>query len=326
MRPYLRWGALSVTLYLLRRLGIFLLSLVVASILAFVLLSLLPGDQAQTMLGVNADPEALAQLREELGTNRPILTQYTDWIGGVIRGDFGLSRSDASIGSEIVRRLQVTLPLVISGMTLATIIAVPLGTLAAMYNRRLPGTVLSVASQVGIAIPAFWMGIMLVTWIAVRWGLLPAGNFPTAGWAETASAVRSLILPVTVLGLAQGAVLMRYVRSAVLEVLNADFVRTARAKGMTLGQAMRRHGLRNAAIPVVTVLGLQLATLLIGAVVIEQVFSLPGLGRLLLDGVGNRDIPQVQGIVLVITGLVLFINFVVDVLYRAIDPRLRASA
>ncbi|MPZ53156.1 MAG: ABC transporter permease subunit, partial [Acidimicrobiia bacterium] len=240
-------------------------------------------------------------------------------------GDFGISRSDAPIGTLISGRLLVTLPLVMTGMLVATFIAVPLGTLAALHNRRPLGTVLSVVSQIGIAIPAFWMGILLITWVAVRWGLLPAGNFPTAGWDDLGGAVRSLILPVIVLGLAQGAVLMRYVRSATLEVLNADFVRTARAKGMTRGEALRRHGLRNAAIPVITVLGLQLATLMIGAVVIEQVFTLPGLGRLLLDGVGNRDIPQVQGIVLVITALVLLINFVVDVLYRVVDPRLRIS-
>lgn len=311
------------TVYLLRRLAILAVSLLVASMVAFVLLSLLPGDQAQTMLGVNATPEALQQLREELGTNRPIVTQYLDWIGGVGVGDFGLSRSDAPIGSEIARRLQVTLPLVVAGILVATVIAVPLGTLTAMYNRRRLGTILSVASQIGIAIPAFWMGIMLITWVAVRWGLLPSGNFPTRGWGDFGTAARSLVLPIIVLGVAQGAVLMRYVRSAVLDVLNADFMRTARAKGMTRGEAMRRHGLRNAAIPIMTILGLQLGTLLIGAVVIEQVFALPGLGKLLLDGVGNRDIPEVQGIVLVITVFVLIINFVVDVLYRVVDPRLR---
>lgn len=314
------------TLYLLRRVGILLVSLFVASILAFLLLSTLPGDPAQALLGVNATPETLAALRAELGTDRPLPVRYADWIGGVVTGDLGTSAvSGASIGGQIVDKLQVTVPLVVGGMVLALLLSLPLGVLAAVRHRHPLGAALGAVSQVGIAVPAFWLGIMLITLFAVQWQLLPAGGLPVGGWSETAATLQALALPVLVLGLAQAAILMRYVRSSVLEVMREDFIRTARSKGCSKTRALVRHGMRNAAIPVVTVLGLQLATLLIGAVVIENVFALPGLGRMLLQDVGSRDLLKVQTVVLVLTGAVLVVNFVVDVLYRVIDPRLRST-
>lgn len=313
-------------IFAVRRLAIFVLSLLVASLLAFLLLSFLPGDPAQTMLGVNATPEALEALRERLGANRPLLVQYADWVGGLLRGDFGTSPvSGVSVGAEIRQKLSVTLPLVAGGMLVALLISIPLGIVAAVRHRQPLGAVLSGLSQVGIAIPAFWLGILLITLVAVRMRLLPAGGFPDAGWADPSGALRSLMLPVTVLGIAQGAILMRYVRSAVVDIMQEDFIRTARAKGLSRGAALRRHALRNAAIPVITVLGLQLATLLIGAVVIEKVFNLPGLGSMLLQDVGNRDLVKVQGVVIVLTGAVLLVNFVVDVVYHLVDPRLRSQ-
>jgi peptide/nickel transport system permease protein len=314
----------EVTLYFARRLAVLLLSLVVASVVVFLLLSLLPGDPAQALLGVNATPEALATLREQFGLNRPLWEQYLDWVGGMLRGDFGTSLvSGVSVGSEIGAKLGLTIPLVVSGMVIALFVAVPLGVLAAVRNRQPLGTVLSAFSQVGIAIPSFWLGILLITVFAVRLQVLPSGGFP--GWQDFGGAVKALLLPVLVLGFAQGAILMRYVRSAVLEVMQEDFIRTARAKGLTHWQALTRHALRNAAVPVVTVLGLQLSTLLIGAVVIENVFGLPGLGRMLLQDVGNRDLLKVQGVVMVLAAAVLFVNFLVDVAYHLIDPRLRSQ-
>ncbi|MCT2277083.1 ABC transporter permease [Micromonospora chalcea] len=312
-------------IYFVRRLAILAVSLFAASILVFTMLSLLPGDQAQAMLGVNATPEALEALREQFGTNRPFTERYLDWAGGLIRGDFGISPlSGVSVGSEIGDKLGVTVPLILAGMTLALLIAVPLGILAAVKSRTAIGTALSALSQVGIAVPSFWLGILLITVFAVKLQWLPAGGF--TGWDDFGGAVQALLMPALVLGVAQGAILMRYVRSAVVEVTQEDFIQTARAKGLSRSQALTRHALRNAAIPVITVLGLQLATLLIGTVVIENVFGLPGLGRMLLQDVGNRDLLKVQGTVMVLTAAVLLINFVVDVVYHAVDPRLRSKA
>ncbi|EWM67888.1 MULTISPECIES: ABC transporter permease [unclassified Micromonospora] len=312
-------------IYFVRRLAILAVSLFAASILVFTMLSLLPGDQAQAMLGVNATPEALEALREQFGTNRPFTERYLDWAGGLIRGDFGISPlSGVSVGSEIGDKLGVTVPLILAGMTLALLIAVPLGILAAVKSRTAIGTALSALSQVGIAVPSFWLGILLITVFAVKLQWLPAGGF--TGWDDFGGTVRALLMPALVLGVAQGAILMRYVRSAVVEVMQEDFIQTARAKGLSRSQALTRHALRNAAIPVITVLGLQLATLLIGTVVIENVFGLPGLGRMLLQDVGNRDLLKVQGTVMVLTAAVLLINFVVDVVYHAVDPRLRSKA
>ncbi|MEU7951546.1 ABC transporter permease [Micromonospora chalcea] len=312
-------------IYFVRRLAILAVSLFAASILVFTMLSLLPGDQAQAMLGVNATPEALEALREQFGTNRPFTERYLDWAGGLIRGDFGISPlSGVSVGSEIGDKLGVTVPLILAGMTLALLIAVPLGILAAVKSRTAIGTALSALSQVGIAVPSFWLGILLITVFAVKLQWLPAGGF--TGWDDFGGAVQALLMPALVLGVAQGAILMRYVRSAVVEVMQEDFIQTARAKGLSRSQALTRHALRNAAIPVITVLGLQLATLLIGTVVIENVFGLPGLGRMLLQDVGNRDLLKVQGTVMVLTAAVLLINFVVDVVYHAVDPRLRSKA
>jgi peptide/nickel transport system permease protein len=311
--------------YFARRLGILALSLFAASLAVFALLSLLPGDPAQAMLGVNATPEALAALREQFGMNRPPTERYLEWAGGLLRGDFGNSPlSGVSVGEEINDKLGVTIPLIVAGMTIAVLLSVPLGVLAAVKSRSIVGTALSMFSQVGIAIPSFWLGILLITVFAVNMQVLPAGGFP--GWGDVSGAVQALLLPALVLGFGQGAILMRYVRSAVVEVMQEDFIRTARAKGLSSRQALSRHALRNAAIPVITVLGLQLSTLLIGTVVIENVFGLPGLGRMLLQDVGNRDLLKVQGIVMVLTAAVLLVNFLVDVVYHLVDPRLRRQA
>jgi peptide/nickel transport system permease protein len=313
-------------LRLLERTGVFLVSLAVSSVLVFAFMVVLPGDPARVALGVNASDQAVAELRQQFGLDRPLPTQYFDWLGGLLHGDLGTSYvSKVAIGPQVFDRLQVTLWLVVAGMIIALLVAVPAGTLMAARHRKLSGLALSAVSQVGVAVPAFLAGILLIVVFAVKLGWLPANGW-TPPAQDPAMFLKQLILPALSLGLVQGAVLTRYVRSAVLDVLREDYLRTARAKGLRPFQALWRHGLRNAAVPVVTVLGLQLATLLIGAVVVERVFVIPGLGSLLLDGVSNRDLLLVQDVVMVLVLAVLLVNFIVDVLYVALDPRLRTAS
>ncbi|CAN7428970.1 ABC transporter permease [Terrabacter sp. LjRoot27] len=312
-------------LQILRRTATLVASLVVSSMLVFVFMALLPGDPARVALGVNASEASVAQLRQEFGLDRPLVSQYLSWMGGFVRFDLGTSYvSQAEIAPQILDRLQVTLWLVVCAMVLALVIAVPFGTVMALRHRRPSGLVLSALSQVGVAVPAFLAGILLITVFAVKLQWLPANGW-TPPSEDPVQFVRQLILPVLALGLVQGAVLTRYVRSAVLDVQREDYIRTARAKGLGPSRALRRHGFRNAAIPVVTVLALQLATLLIGAVVVERVFVIPGLGSLLLDQVANRDLIFVQDIVMLLVLAVLLVNFVVDLLYLVIDPRLKVA-
>jgi peptide/nickel transport system permease protein len=307
------------------RLGILLLSLWAASLLVFAVVNVLPGDPAAVVLGTNATPESLQLLRQQMGLDRPGWERYLAWVWGIFHGDFGISLlSRSPVGPDVLDKLAVSAPLAGLSMIIALALGLPLGVLAGVRHRRLSGSLISALSLGGIAIPGFWFGLLLVTLFAIRLRLLPAGGF--VPWSEDPlAALRSLLLPALALGVVQAAVLTRYVRSAVIEVQREDFIRTARAKGLTRGQALRRHGLRNAAIPVVTILGIQLTSLLVGAIVIENVFVLPGLGRLLLQSVGNRDLVLVQDLVVLLTGVVLVVNFLVDLSYRLIDPRIRAS-
>ncbi len=308
--------------HLLRRLLIFLVSAVAASVVVFALLTLL-GDPARTALGTDATPQAIAELRGRMGLDRPIATQYLSWVLGMAHGDFGVSYvTHFPIGPEIADRLQVTLWLVAGGIVVALAVAVPVGTASALRADRPSGWVLSGLSQVGIAVPAFLAGILLVAVFAVGLGWLPAGGYVVPA-ADPAGFLRRMILPWLSLGLVQGAVLARYVRSAVLDEVGQDYLRTARSTGLTARRAMVRHGLRNASIPVLTVLGVQLVTILIGAVVVERVFVIPGIGSFLVDSVGRQDRLAVQGIVVTIVVISLAVNFLVDVAYTLIDPRLR---
>ncbi|MTD59409.1 ABC transporter permease [Amycolatopsis pithecellobii] len=308
---------------MLRRTAILLVSVFVASIIVFAFMAILPGDPAQVALGVNATPELLTRTRHDFGLDRPLVTQYLSWLGGALHGDFGRSYvTGEAIGPQLADRLGVTLWLVGAGMLVALVLAIPFGTLAAAWHRRASGAAISGLSQLGVAIPAFLAGILLVQLFAVRLRWLPSGGW-TPPDQNAGEFVRGLILPALSLGIVQAAVLTRYVRSAVLDTLGQDYLRTARSKGLRPYAALLRHGLRNAAVPVVTVLGLQLTTLLIGAVVVERVFVLPGLGSMLLDSVSSRDLLAVQGIVLVLVVAVLLVNYLVDLLYVVIDPRLR---
>lgn len=308
------------------RLAGLLVSLVAASVLVFVVVNLLPGDVATVMLGVNATPENLAALRHQLGLDQPLWLRYLWWVGGMVHGDFGTSLlSHTRVGALIVQKLSVSGPLALFSALIALAVSVPFGVLAGVRYRHFSGSLISALSLVGIAIPAFWAGLLLATVFAVRLRMLPAGGF--IDWSEDPlAALRGLILPALALGLVQGAVLTRFVRSAIIEVQREDFIRTARAKGLTRWQALRRHGFRNAAIPVVTVLGIQVTSLLVGAIVIENVFVLPGLGRLLFQSVGNRDLVVVEDLVMLLTAVVLSVNFLVDLTYRLLDPRIRSRA
>ena len=313
-------------LRLLNRALVLLASVLAASVLVFGFMRVLPGDPARIALGINASEGAVAQLREQFGLERPVLVQYLDWMGGLLTLDPGVEFiSRAAIGPQIADRLQVTLWLVAAAMVLAVLVAVPVGTWMAVRHRHADGVVVTALSQVGVAVPAFLAGILLISVFAVR-----LGWFPSGGWVVPAQDplgfARRLTLPAISLALVQAAVLARYVRSAVLDVLREDYLRTARAKGLRPLPALWRHGLRNAAVPVVTVLGLQLATLFVGAVVIERVFVIPGLGSLLLDSVARRELLTVQAVVMVLVVVVLVINFLVDVLYLLIDPRLKTGA
>ncbi len=313
----------------LRRVLVFAASLLGASLLIFLIVNALPGDVAQVMLGTGATPEAVQALRERYGLNRPGLVRYLDWIGGLVTGDLGTSYlTGESVASQVAPRLGVTLWLVGLAIGVALLVAIPQGMVAAMYRRRWQGALASAISQVGLAVPAFYAGILLVVVFAVKLHWLPANGYQQlvdeAGWHPWAWAKR-LILPVASLAIVQASVLTRYIRSAFVEVTGEDWFRTARSVGWTKWRALWRHGIRNAAISVVTVLGLQLSTMLVGAIVVEQVFSLPGLGTLLLTAVGNRDLQLVQGIVLLLVAAVLVINLLVDLSYLAIDPRLRSS-
>ncbi|RJO75028.1 ABC transporter permease [Nocardia panacis] len=314
------------TWFLLRRAGLCAVAVAAASILVFALLRLLPGDVATTIGGQQADPVRLAALRADLGLARPLPAQYLSWIGAVLHGDFGHSQlNGGSVGAELARKLTVTAPLAAGSVLIALVVAVPLGAWAATRSRSPVGGALNALSQLGIAIPSLWLALLLVLVFAVQLGWLPAQGFPVDGWAQPGAALRSLVLPCLALGLTEGAVLLRFVRSSVLGVLRSDFLRTARAKGLTQRKALLRHGFRNAAVPVVSVLGLQAAALLVGAVVIEQVFTLPGVGSMLVTDIGNRDLIKVQGELLILVAAVLLIGFAVDIAHRLIDPRLQES-
>lgn len=301
-----------------------MVSLVAASILVFVVVNLLPGDVATVMLGTNATPENVAILRHQLGLDQPLWLRYLQWLGGMLRGDLGVSvLSHTEVGPLIVQKLSVSGPLALTAAVIALAVSVPVGVVAGVRYRHLSGAIISALSLGGIAIPAFWAGLLLATVFAVKLRLFPAGGF--IDWNEDpVAAARSLLLPAVALGLVQAAVLTRFIRSAIIDVQREDFIRTARAKGLTRWQALRRHGFQNAAIPVVTVLGIQITSLLVGAIVIENVFVLPGLGRLLFQSVGNRDLIVVEDLVMLLTAAVLVVNFLVDLSYRMLDPRIRS--
>ena len=311
------------TRYLLKKLITLLILLFLVSIAVFSVLFVLPGDPAQIILGINATPETLANLRAELGLDASFFAQYTDWIGNIITGRGNRSINyDMPVSELILSSLAVTGPLALLAMVFAVVLSIPLGIYAARHQNRPGDVTVMFFTQLGLATPEFWLGILLILLLSVQWGLFSAGGFP--GWAaDFWGSLKALLLPAFALGVIRASILARLTRSSMLEVLREDYIRTARAKGLKETTVIYVHALKNAMIPVLTILGLQLGQLLAGAIIIENVYSLPGMGRLVFHAIGQRDLPVVRDIVLVMAAAVVLVNSVVDLCYAGIDPRLQ---
>lgn len=299
------------------------LSLVVASVVIFAVIEVIPGDPAAYMLGMNASPEAVEALRDQLGLNGSIPERYLSWMGGMLTGDFGTSYTyKVPVAELVAQRLNVSVPLALYALVLSTIIAIPVGLIAASTRGSVADYGIMGATQLGIAVPNFWFAMILVFIFAVSLRWFSAGGFP--GWDQGLwQGMKALTLPAVALALPQASILARVMRSALIETLGQDYIRTARAKGLSRGQATARHALRNAMIPVLTIIGLQFSFLLAGAIIIENVFYLPGLGRLIFQGITQRDLVVVESLVMLLVFAVILVTFLVDIAYAAVDPRLR---
>jgi peptide/nickel transport system permease protein len=309
--------------YLIKRLGSLIASLFVASLVIFACIEIVPGDPASFMLGVNAQPDTVNALREELGLNTSNTQRYLSWISGLLKGDLGTSYTYRSPVSDIVAdRLQVSVPLALYALTLTILIAFPVGVLAAAWRGSAVDLFVMGVTQLGIAVPNFWFAILMVIVFAINLGWFSAGGFP--GWdAGILAVIKALTLPAVALALPQASILARVMRSSLLDTLLEDYIRSARAKGLSRRQVMWRHALRNAMIPVLTIIGLQFSFLLAGAIIIENVFFLPGLGRLVFQAITQRDLIVVESVVMLLVFAVVLVNFLVDLAYAWVDPRLR---
>ncbi len=314
------------TSYLLRRTAFLLVSLLLAMVVLFFLLRVLPGDPANALLSASATPEQITAAQAQVGSNLPLPEQFVTWFGSLLTLNLGQSFiTSLPVGPEIASRLAVTVPLTLLSFVLALALALPIGFVAAWKADCWYGLVLSAFSQLGIAVPVFWVGILLVDAFAIDFRWFPSGGFPRDDWADPAAALQSLALPVITIAIVMSASIARYVRSATLDVIGSDYLRNARALGSGFGRAMWRHGLRNGAVPIISILGIELATTFLGAVVVESVYTLPGLGSMLLRAIEQHDYPDIQGILFVSTLLVLIVGFLADIAQRLIDPRLRQS-
>jgi len=312
--------------YAAKRALIAILTLLAASLVVFAVLEIVPGDPARLMLGMNATDDAVLALQEQMGLNQPLIIRYVSWIAGLLTGDLGKSYTYSVPVFDLIReRVVVSLPLAVISLALSTLIAVPIGMFSASRRGKLSDTLTMGVAQVGVAIPNFWFALLLVYVFAVTLRLVPAGGFP--GWSTGLGlGLKSLILPAVALALPQAAILARVTRSALLDVLGEDYIRTARAKGLSRRQVLYRHALRNALIPVLTILGLQFAFLLAGTIIIENVFYLPGLGRLVFQAITQRDLIVVEGVVMLLVATVILVNLLVDLSYAIVDPRLRSRS
>ena len=316
-------------LFVLRRLLSFVLTLLATSVVVFAVLEILPGNAAEVILGETATPESISAMEEKLGLNQPAATRYLSWMGGMLQGQTGLSISyDTPTAQLMAERMQVTLPLAVMAMGLTVALALALGIYAASQQNKTGDVGVMTLSQLGLALPNFWLAILLILLFAVHLEWVSAGGFP--GWSDddgggVLEGIKALLLPAMALAAVQTAILTRVTRSAVLDTLREDFVRTARAKGLSRRQVLWGHVLRNAMIPVLTVMGLQFGNLITSAIVIENVFVLPGIGRLIFQAIANRDLIVVRDVVMLLSALVILINFCIDVLYAWIDPRLKAG-
>ena len=309
--------------FVLRRVLGYAATLLIAALVIFWLLDLLPGDPAQFILGINATPEAVERLRGQLGLDLPAPQRFFDWVTGMLRGEFGVSYTQrADVAGLIWDRLGVTVPLTLIAMVLSVLVGLPLGIFAARQRGKALDTALMVLAQIGVAVPNFWFGMLLTLLFAVVLRWLPPGGFTP--WDENpGAALRGLILPSLALALPQASILARIMRTALVDVMGQDYIRTARAKGLTMGEAIWRHGVRNAMLPVLTILGLQFAYLVAGTVIIENVFFLPGLGRLIYTAILERDLVLVRGATVILIVAVTATMLVTDLAYALVDPRLR---
>ena len=312
--------------YVTKRLGSLCLSLIVASLVIFACIEIVPGDPASFMLGINAQPDTIQALRVELGLDQSLAQRYLGWVGGLLGGDMGTSYTYRTPVSDIVSdRLQVSLPLALYALMLTVVVAFPVGILAAARRGSVTDITVMGATQLGVAIPNFWFAILMVILFAINLRWFSAGGFP--GWdAGIFLAMKALTLPAIALALPQASILSRVMRSSLLDTLSEDYMRTARAKGLTRRQALWRHALRNAMIPVLTIIGLQFSFLLAGAIIIENVFFLPGLGRLVFQAITQRDLIVVESVVMLLVFAVILVNFLVDIAYAWVDPRLRVRS
>jgi len=315
--------------FLLKRLATFVATLAAASLVVFAVLEILPGNPAEVMLGDSATPESIAALEARLGLDRPAATRYAAWIVGLLRGDSATSYAYDTPTFELIgERLQVSVPLALLAMVLTVVVALAAGLYAAAHHRRAGDTGVMLLAQLGLSIPNFWLAILLILLFAVHLQWVGAGGFP--GWREDdggglVAGFGALVLPALALAAVQAAILARVTRSSVLEAMREDYVRTARAKGLSRRQVLWGHVLRNAMIPVLTIMGLQFANLVTGAIVVENVFVLPGIGRLVFQAIANRDLVLVRDVIMLLAAVVVLVNFVVDVLYAVVDPRLRRA-
>ena len=299
------------------------LSLIAASVVIFSVIEIIPGDPASFMLGINAQPDTIAALRDQLGLNGSIISRYFNWISGMLTGDFGISYTYRVPVSELIMaRVWISLPLAIYALAISTFIAFPVGLIAAANRGRPVDLTIMGTTQLGVAIPNFWFAMILVLIFAINLRWFSAGGFP--GWDQgVLLSIKSLTLPAIALALPQASILARIMRSSILDTLDQDYVRTARAKGLTRSQAIWRHALKNAMIPVLTIIGMQFSFLMAGAIIIENVFFLPGLGRLIFQGITQRDLIVVESVVMLLVFAVITVTFIVDITYAAVDPRLR---
>lgn len=310
-------------MYIVRRFILLLTTILLVSIITFGVFQILPGDPVRTMLGTEADPTQIENMRSELGLNRPLYEQYTDWMKGLLTGELGSSiRFSMPVKDLLFDRLPVTMSLAGLTLLIVLLISLPLGMFAARRQNKLSDVSLSTVTQVGMAIPSFWLGMILILYIGMEFSFFKiSGYIP---WTQSVTgALSTLVLPALTIAIPQIAVNFRYVRSAILEQNQLDYVRTVRSKGMSEQNVMYKHVLKNSMIPILTVFGLIMAEVVAGTIIVEQVFSLPGVGQLLITAISNRDFPLVQGIVMYITVAVVMINFMVDILYSVLDPRIR---
>ncbi|MEM7545291.1 MAG: ABC transporter permease [Pseudomonadota bacterium] len=309
--------------YAIRRLLSLTISLIVASVVIFAVIEVIPGDPASYMLGLNVAEDTVAALRAELGLDQPVVWRYFDWISGMVVGDFGTSYTYRSPVSDLVmERIWISLPLTVYALILSTLIAIPAGLLAAARRGKAADYGVMGVTQLGVAVPNFWFAILLVIIFAINLRWVSAGGFP--GWEGGIwPALKALTLPAIALALPQASILARVMRSSLLDTLDQDYIRTARAKGLSRSQALWRHAFRNALIPVLTIIGLQFSFLIAGAIIIENVFFLPGLGRLIFQGITQRDLIVVESVVMILVFAVILVTFLVDLAYAWVDPRLR---